>query len=117
MASSLSAGATAQIPPAAPMNFAGSYDNSEYPTPQTVYTVPAGRRLYLTGGVFGTQSVAATALLKDDGTTFLIAPTLEGTPTTASGFPIAVLEAGSVLTTISISGGESYFFTLWGFLL
>lgn len=117
MSFGLSAGATATIPPTNPQNFTGIYDNSEYPTPDTLYTVPAGRTLYITGVSMTASSATATLLVKVNGTTKFITGGTEQTPSNTYGFPIFVVNGGEVLTAISGSGGESLYYNVFGFLL
>jgi len=116
MSLSLSAGATARIPPANPFVASGVYDNSEWPTPDTVYTVPAGQTLYIEGMSFTGAGGGAIAFVKIDATQVFLVTLLDDQTVAFSGAPIIAVEGGESLITIA-NGAQTYYWNFWGYIL
>ena len=116
MSLSLSAGATARIPPANPFIASGVYDNSEYPTPDTVYTVPIGQTLYIEGMSFTGAGGGATAYVKIDATQVFLITLLDDQTAAFAGAPIIAIQAGESLKTVA-AAAQSYYWNFWGYIL
>jgi len=116
MSLGLSAGATARIPPANSFTASGVYDNSEYPAVDTVYTVPAGQKLYIEGCSFSSTS-GAQPITRVDATQVLLCIVPIDETISFAGAPIIQVDGGESLKTVAASGGESYYWNYWGYIL
>jgi uncharacterized protein with beta-barrel porin domain len=108
MASGLTSGSLTIIPPSNPITITGT-------SPATLYTVPAGKTLYITGGLLSTTA-ATEITLSVAGTPVLIAGFAAAGNTGLSGQPVlAASEGEAVSVSDSLAGTQTI--TLWGFLL
>jgi len=117
MGSTIASGSIGVLPPESPFIASGIYDNSEYPTLDTVYTVPANQTLYIQGMSFSSTSSGAQPIVKIDSTQVFITVVAVDSTTAFAGNPVFSVEAGQVLKTVAGSGGETYFWNFWGYLL
>lgn len=114
MASSLSSGAVAQIPPSIPVT---SYALVTDTTGQTLYTVPANRTFYCTGMSIIPSGGNYDVYLKVGGTDIMRLLGLDSQPIEPQGFPIFVATAGQTVVGRMAAGGTTAFFNIWGFIL
>lgn len=112
MVTSLSAGATAIIPPSDPFS-ATAFVNAA--TTTSLYTVPTGRKLYITSIVLIPGASTNARLLIDAAIAFRA----DGITQTLQVYnnPILELQAGEELSASTLGGGVYCNFNISGYLL
>lgn len=115
MAFGLAAGASIRLPPTNPLTFTGVGVNISNASPTTIYTVAAGRKLYITQIQTGTSTSASSFVVWINSDAVIQIGLAANSSTAVGDYPLIVVEAGQLLKVSTNSANMNYIIS--GFLL